>query len=129
MNGRTRMTSRLPTRVAVETRMTLRAAEDSLHTTAERLARAYAAAPLETHLAIAYGGVKIGDHDLLAFVQRCLVDAVDGELAIARSMADAPEIDGLVQIQNGLEAGCVPGQFVDVDILGSDDHDLYGEVA
>jgi ribosomal protein S12 methylthiotransferase len=62
-------------------------------------------------------------------VQRCLVDAIDGELAIARSMADAPEIDGLVQIQNGLEAGCVPGQFVDVDILGSDDHDLYGEVA
>jgi len=62
-------------------------------------------------------------------VQRCLVDAIDGELAIARSMADAPEIDGLVQIQNGLEAGCVPGKFVDVDILGSDDHDLYGEVA
>ena len=62
-------------------------------------------------------------------MQRCLVDAIDGELAIARSMADAPEIDGLVQIQNGLEAGCVPGQFVDVAILGSDDHDLYGEVA
>src|SRR3546814_4822842 len=31
-------------------------------------------------------------------VQRCIVDAIDGELAIARSMADAPEIDGLVQI-------------------------------
>jgi ribosomal protein S12 methylthiotransferase len=62
-------------------------------------------------------------------VQRCLVDALDGDLAIARSMADAPEIDGLVQIQNGLEAGCEPGQFVDVEILGSDEHDLYGEVA
>ena len=62
-------------------------------------------------------------------VQRCLVDAIDGELAIARSMADAPEIDGLVQIQNGLDAGCVPGEFVDVEILGSDEHDLYGEVA
>jgi ribosomal protein S12 methylthiotransferase len=60
-------------------------------------------------------------------IQRCLVDAIDGELAIARSMADAPEIDGLVQIQNGLEAGCRPGQFVDVEILGSDEHDLYGE--
>ena len=61
-------------------------------------------------------------------VQRCLVDAIDGELAIARSMADAPEIDGLVQIQNGLEAGLTPGQFVEVEILGSDEHDLYGEV-
>jgi ribosomal protein S12 methylthiotransferase len=61
-------------------------------------------------------------------VQRCLVDAIDGELAIARSMADAPEIDGLVQIQNGFEAGLKPGEFVDVEIMGSDEHDLYGEV-
>ena len=61
-------------------------------------------------------------------VQRCLVDALDGELAIARSMADAPEIDGLVQIQNGFEAGLKPGEFVDVTIMGSDEHDLYGEV-
>ena len=61
-------------------------------------------------------------------VQRCLVDALDGELAIARSMADAPEIDGLVQIQNGFEAGLKPGEFVDVEIMGSDEHDLFGEV-
>ncbi|MBA2237576.1 MAG: 30S ribosomal protein S12 methylthiotransferase RimO [Lysobacter sp.] len=61
-------------------------------------------------------------------VQRCLVDAIDGELAIARSMADAPEIDGLVQIQNGFDAGLKPGEFVDVEIMGSDEHDLYGEV-
>jgi ribosomal protein S12 methylthiotransferase len=62
-------------------------------------------------------------------VQRCLVDAIDGELALARSRADAPEIDGLVQIQNGAAAGLRPGDFVDVEILGSDEHDLYGEVA
>jgi ribosomal protein S12 methylthiotransferase len=60
-------------------------------------------------------------------IQRCLVDAIDGELAIARSRADAPEIDGLAQIQNGFEAGLQPGQFVDVEIFGSDEHDLYGE--
>ena len=65
--------------------------------------------------------------DKIGSVQRCLVDAVDGDLAIARSMADAPEIDGLVQIQDGLEAGLQPGQFVDVQIMGSDEHDLYGE--
>ncbi len=65
--------------------------------------------------------------DKVGSVQRCLVDAVDGDLAIARSMADAPQIDGLVQIQNGFEAGLQPGQFVDVQIMGSDEHDLYGE--
>ena len=62
-------------------------------------------------------------------VQRCLVDAIDGELAIARSMADAPEIDGLVQIQDGRDAGLRPGEFVDVQIMGNDEHDLFGEVA
>ncbi len=61
-------------------------------------------------------------------VQRVLVDSLDGELAIARSMADAPEIDGLVQIQDGEAAGLKPGQFVDVTIMGSDEHDLFGLV-
>ena len=61
-------------------------------------------------------------------VQRCLVDLLDGELAIARSMADAPEIDGVVQIQDGRDAGLQVGEFVDVRIMGSDEHDLYGEV-
>jgi len=61
-------------------------------------------------------------------VQRVLVDAIDGDLAIARSMADAPEIDGLVQIQDGAEAGLKPGDFADVRIMGSDEHDLYALV-
>ncbi|KFN41150.1 30S ribosomal protein S12 methylthiotransferase RimO [Arenimonas oryziterrae] len=61
-------------------------------------------------------------------VQRVLVDSIDGELAIGRSMADAPEIDGLVQIQDGESAGLKPGQFVDVHIMGSDEHDLFGLV-
>jgi ribosomal protein S12 methylthiotransferase len=66
--------------------------------------------------------------DKVGTVQTCIVDAIDGELAIARSKADAPEIDGLVQVQDGAIAGLVPGQFVDVRIMGSDEHDLYGEV-
>ena len=61
-------------------------------------------------------------------VQRCLVDAIDGELALARSQADAPEIDGLVQIQDGAAAGLAPGDFCDVRIMGSDEHDLFGLV-
>src|SRR5690606_21572901 len=65
----------------------------------------------------------------VGMVQRCLVDAIDGGLAFARSMADAPEIVGVGQVQDGRAAGLRPGQFVDVEILGSDEHDLYGEVA
>jgi ribosomal protein S12 methylthiotransferase len=86
----------------------------------ERLARF-----MERQAAISAGRLeaKVGT------VQRCIVDAIDGELAIARSMADAPEIDGVVQVQDGFAAGLVPGQFVDVEILGSDEHDLYGETA
>lgn len=85
----------------------------------ERLARFMA---LQAEISADKLAAKVGS------TQRCLVDLVDGELAIARSMADAPEIDGVVQIQNGFEAGCRPGEFVDVEILGSDEHDLYGEV-
>jgi ribosomal protein S12 methylthiotransferase len=57
--------------------------------------------------------------------QQVLVDAIDGELAIARSMADAPEIDGLVQVQDGAAMGLKPGQFAQVRIMGADEHDLY----
>ncbi|MGY0503901.1 30S ribosomal protein S12 methylthiotransferase RimO [Luteimonas sp. e5] len=85
----------------------------------ERLARFMA---LQAEISADKLAAKVGS------TQRCLVDLADGELAIARSMADAPEIDGVVQIQNGFEAGCRPGEFVDVEILGSDEHDLYGEV-
>ena len=60
-------------------------------------------------------------------VQRCLVDLLEDGIAVARSKADAPEIDGLVHIQNGGELGLKPGDFVDVEIDGSDEHDLFGD--
>ncbi|MCC7632842.1 30S ribosomal protein S12 methylthiotransferase RimO [Stenotrophomonas rhizophila] len=60
-------------------------------------------------------------------VQQCLVDAIEDGIAVARSKADAPEIDGLVHIQNAEEARLRVGQFVDVEITESDDHDLYGD--
>ncbi|MDD5181511.1 MAG: 30S ribosomal protein S12 methylthiotransferase RimO [Gallionellaceae bacterium] len=55
-----------------------------------------------------------------------LVDEVDGEGAIARSSADAPEIDGLVYIDNGQSLKV--GEFVNVRITDSDTHDLWAEV-
>jgi ribosomal protein S12 methylthiotransferase len=61
-------------------------------------------------------------------VQSVLIDLLDGELAIGRSRFDAPEIDGLVQIQDGEAAGLKPGDIVDVRIMGSDEHDLFGLV-
>ena len=55
-----------------------------------------------------------------------LVDEVDEEGAIARSSADAPEIDGLVYIENGQQLSV--GDFVEVKITDSDEHDLWAEI-
>ena len=54
-----------------------------------------------------------------------LVDDVDEEgVRIARSYADAPEIDGLVFVA-GSEAE--PGDFIEVEITDADTHDLFGD--
>jgi len=60
-------------------------------------------------------------------VQQCLVDAIEGDIAVARSKADAPEIDGLVHIQNADQVKLRVGEFVDVEITDSDEHDLFGD--
>jgi ribosomal protein S12 methylthiotransferase len=60
---------------------------------------------------------------------RVLVDAVEADAAIARSEADAPEIDGVVRIL-GAAAGSLPvGEFADVVVTGSSDYDLEARVA
>ncbi len=54
-----------------------------------------------------------------------LVDEVDEEGgATARSMADAPEIDGSVLLRDA--AGCAPGDLIQVRIEDADEYDLYG---
>ena len=55
-----------------------------------------------------------------------LIDEVDGEGAIGRSYADAPEIDGLVYL-NG-EQSLQPGDKVKVLIEHADEYDLWGSV-
>ena len=60
---------------------------------------------------------KIGETMLV------LVDDADDENAVGRSAADAPEIDGVVHLMGG--AGLLPGDFVEVEITGADEHDLY----
>lgn len=56
---------------------------------------------------------------------RVLVDTVNEQGAIARSYADAPEIDGVVYINNGMDLK--PGNWVDVRITDTDIHDLWAE--
>ena len=57
----------------------------------------------------------------------CIIEAVspDGQV-IARSYADAPEVDGLVYIETSQNP--VPGDIEQVKIVGCDEYDLYGEL-
>ena len=57
-----------------------------------------------------------------------LVDGHDDDgTAIARSAADAPEIDGVVRIENG--GTLAPGSFARVTVVASDAHDLDARLA
>ena len=59
--------------------------------------------------------------------QRVLIDAVSESGAIGRSAADAPEIDGLVYIEEPVNVDV--GDFVDVHIDDTDEHDMWGSLA
>ena len=57
---------------------------------------------------------------------KVLVDEIDEEgQALARSSADAPEIDGLVIIEDG--AKLEPGEFAEVKVTRAGSHDLYAK--
>ena len=69
---------------------------------------------------------RISHHKLNAKVGKTmtvLVDTHDKDYAIARSMADAPDIDGKVYLRDGKLLK--PGDFVDVKIESYDEHDLF----
>ncbi|HDR1921452.1 TPA: 30S ribosomal protein S12 methylthiotransferase RimO [Pasteurella multocida] len=57
-----------------------------------------------------------------------LVDEVDEEGIIARSTADAPEIDGVVYIDNPNRVAVKAGQFIEVKITRADAYDLYASL-
>jgi ribosomal protein S12 methylthiotransferase len=60
-----------------------------------------------------------------------LVDSIADGNAVARSSADAPEIDGVVHIKLAAKAKIRPavGEFAKVRITGSDAHDLHAVLA
>jgi len=57
---------------------------------------------------------------------RVMVDGFDEEGPVGRTQADAPEIDGVVYLEADGELQA--GDFVDVEITASDEHDLWGRV-
>ena len=64
---------------------------------------------------------------------KVLIDTVNQDGAVARSSADAPDIDGSVFIElpqrRGDQAKLKVGEFVNVRVNGSDAHDLWGRLA
>jgi ribosomal protein S12 methylthiotransferase len=54
------------------------------------------------------------------------VDTVEKNVAIARSEADAPEIDGVVHIERA--KALKPGDWADVEITSADAYDLHARL-
>jgi ribosomal protein S12 methylthiotransferase len=55
-----------------------------------------------------------------------IIDEVDADGAIARSKSDAPEIDGIVRIDDGQKLKA--GTFAEVEIIHADEHDLIARL-
>ena len=55
-----------------------------------------------------------------------IVDKIDDEGIIGRTKADAPEVDGLVYIENLSGTPVKVGEFIKVTITHSDEYDLWG---
>jgi ribosomal protein S12 methylthiotransferase len=94
------LTGQLPEEVKEERRARFMAAQESI--SADRLQR------------------RIGKP------MRVLVDARRGQLAVARGPGDAPEIDGVVIIESAVNIEV--GQFVEVDIVAAETHDLRARI-
>ena len=56
-----------------------------------------------------------------------LIDRIDGDVAIARSSSDAPEIDGVVRILDGGQLQV--GDWAQVRITKASAYDLEGRIA
>ena len=55
-----------------------------------------------------------------------IVDEIDEEGIIGRSMADAPEIDGVVYVDNLSQSAVKIGDIIYVTITDADEYDLWG---
>jgi len=64
---------------------------------------------------------KVGSRQIV------LIDSVGETNAVARSASDAPEIDGVVHVSVD-DYDIEPGDFIEVDITGADEHDLFAVI-
>ena len=70
---------------------------------------------------------QVGSRQIVLIDQTELLDEDDKEFAIGRTAGNAPEIDGVVHIENdGYEISA--GDFIEVDITAAEDHDLIGRI-
>lgn len=66
--------------------------------------------------------------DKIGTYQPVIIDHVlENNEAVARTVYDAPEIDGQVLISN--IDGVNPGEIIHVEITDADEHDLYAELS
>ena len=63
----------------------------------------------------------------VGYEMQVLIDSVENGVAIGRTYADAPEIDGVVHIEDG--GSLSAGDMVYVEITSADEYDLHGVLA
>ena len=63
----------------------------------------------------------------VGYEMQVVIDAIEGDKAIGRTYADAPEIDGVVHIENAAHLSA--GDMVYVEITKADEYDLFGILA
>ncbi len=83
----------------------------------------------ERHAAFMQHQAAISAHRLQQKVGKeieVMIDTVDGEQALGRSKGDAPEVDGVVEVE-GCDMELLPGDIVRVEVTGSTDYDLLGQ--
>jgi ribosomal protein S12 methylthiotransferase len=54
-----------------------------------------------------------------------LVDEASDEVIYARSAGEAPEVDGLIAVRPDPDEDIEPGDFLEVEIIDADEHDLF----
>ena len=64
-------------------------------------------------------GAKIG------MTEKILVDEINAQTATGRTKGDSPNVDGLVFLKDS--KGLSPGDFAEVKIIDSSEHDLWAE--
>ena len=84
---------------------------------------------LQSGISLEYNRSRIGKRT------RVIVDSYDGEVLVARSATESPEVDGEILIRPDEtvmpgpdRASHPPGTFLDVTVTGADEYDLIAEI-